>query len=178
MASRNTAPPSPPAPTTALASGPTHSSAAPTSRVVGPSATLRDDGAAAHSHGLTAQLAGSPDGSAGARGTSAGVIANPVALLAAEPCAGSASGPDAASIEWLPGEVLALVFGFVGAKALTATIPAVSPCRVWVSGQVGGWVEGRSGVGDDVMWEERNGGEGVVHVLPCADIRVRLVVVP
>ena len=144
MASRNTAaPPSPPAPTTAPASGPTHSSAAPTSRVVGPSAaaTLRDDGAAAHSHGLTAQLAGSPDGSPGVPGTSAGVIANPVALLAAEPCAGSTSGPDAASIEWMPGEVLALVFGFVGAKALTATIPAVSPCRVWAFGQwVGGWV--------------------------------------
>ena len=137
MASRNTAPPSPPAPTTALASGPTHSSAAPTSRVVGPSAaaTLRDDGAAAHSHGLTAQLAGSPDGSAGAPSTGAGFNANSVALLAAEPCAGSASGPDAvSSIEWLPGEVLALVFGFVGARALTATIPAVSPCRVWVSG--------------------------------------------
>ena len=147
MASRNTAPPSPPAPTAALAAGPTHSSAAPTSRVVGPSAaaTLRDDGAAAHSHGLTAQLAGSPDGSAGARGTSAGVIANPVALLAAEPCAGSASGPDAAPIEWLPGEVLALVFGFVGAKTLTATIPAVSPCRVWACGQVGGWVGGLMG---------------------------------
>ena len=143
MASRNvdTAPPSPPAPTTALASGPTHSSAAPTSRVVGPSAaaTLRDDGAAAHRHGLTAQLAASPDGSAGAPGTSAGVIANPVALLAAEPCAGSAS------IEWLPGEVLALVFGFVGAKALTATIPAVSPCRVRACGQVGKWVGGLMG---------------------------------
>ena len=118
------------------ASGPTPPSA-PTSVVVGPPAatTLRDDGAAASSHGLTAQLAGSPDGSAAPPGTGAGVITNPVAgqlLLAAEPCSGS--GPDAASIEWLPGEVLALVFGFVGAKTLTATIPAVSPCRMWVGG--------------------------------------------
>jgi len=107
--------------------------------VVGPSAaaTLRDDGTAAHSHGLTAQLAGSPDGSAGAPGTGAGVSANSVALLAAEPCTGSASGPDVASIEWLPGEVLVLVFGFVGAKTLTATIPAVSQSvRMWV-----GWGE-------------------------------------
>ena len=128
----NTLPVSPPA------SGPTPSSA-PTSRVVGPPAatTLRDDGAAAHSHGLTAQLAGSPDGSAAPPGTGVGVITNSVAgqlLLAAEPCSGSDSGPDAASIEWLPGEVLALVFGFVGAKTLTATIPAVSPCRMWMGG--------------------------------------------
>ena len=117
------------------ASGPTPSSA-PTSRVVGPPAatTLRDDGAAAHSHGPTAQLAGSPDGSAAPPGTIAGVITYSVAsqlLLAAEPCSGS--GPDAASIEWLPGELLALVFGFVGAKTLT-TIPEVSPCRMWVGG--------------------------------------------
>ena len=138
MASRNTAPPSPPAPTTASASDPTHSSAAPTSRVVGPSAaaTLRDDGAAAHSHGLTASCAGSPDGSAMPPITGAGVITNSGAgqpLLVAEPCSGS--GPDAATIEWLPGEVLAMVFGFVGAKTLT-TIPEVSPCRMcmWVGG--------------------------------------------
>ena len=140
----NTLPVSPPA------SGPTPSSA-PTSRVVGPPAatTLRDDGAAAHSnrilqrvrkelyhsHGPTAQLAGSPDGSAAPPGTGVGVITNSVAgqlLLAAEPCLGS--GLDAAPIEWLPGEVLALVFGFVGAKTLTATIPEVSPCRMWVGG--------------------------------------------
>ena len=97
-------------------------------------------------------LAGLPDGSA-APGTGAGpppptspeltsfcpnvelTTPTPELSLAAEPCSGSE--PDAASIEWLPGEVLALVFGFVGAKTLTATIPAVSQSvRMWV-----GWGE-------------------------------------
>jgi len=45
------------------------------------------------------------------------VHCTPELFLAAEPCSGS--GLDAASIEWLPGEVLGLVFGFVGAKTLT-----------------------------------------------------------
>ena len=112
---------------------------APTSRVVGPPAatTLRDDGAAAHTNNPTPHLP--PDGSAAPPGTIAGVITYSVAsqlLLAAEPCSGS--GPDAASIEWLPGELLALVFAFVGAKTLTATIPGVSPCRMWVGGLMGG----------------------------------------
>ena len=53
--------------------------------------------------------------------------------VAAGPAAAQ-TGPDAAPIEWLPGEVLALVFGFVGAKTLTVTIPVVSPCRMWVGG--------------------------------------------
>ena len=122
----NTRPVSPPA------SGPTPSSTA-TSRVVGPpaAATLRDDGAAAHSPGPATLCAGSPDGSAAPPGTGADAIAKSVAdqlLLAAVPC----SGPDVASIEWLPKEVLVLAFGFVGAKTLTASIPAVSPCGMWV----------------------------------------------
>ena len=57
--------------------------------------------------------------------------------VAAGPAAAQ-TGPDAAPIEWLPGELLALVFGFVGAKTLTATIPGVSPCRKWVGGLMGG----------------------------------------
>ena len=63
-------------------------------------------------------------------------LASNNALVAAQRGRNAAAqtGPDAAPIDWLPGELLALVFGFVGAKTLTATIPAVSPCRMWMGG--------------------------------------------
>ena len=64
------------------------------------------------------------------------------------------SGTEAAPIEWVPGEVLALVFCFVDAKTLMVTIPSVRTIVERGGAEVGWWCGGVV-----VSWRHYSGGK-------------------